>query len=83
MMNSAEFRPENTHLKGDELYCSDMNRLYWSEEEAKVPLSSTMGVAEIYYLDTDNETKIDSLFNKNQFYFRQVGCIIKMFLDML
>lgn len=88
-MSSVYFslcRPENTHLKNDEVHKTDLNLVYWSEEESNVSLSSANGSIEVYYIpkkDLDNprgKELRNKFFRDSVFYFSEVSTILSFHL---
>ncbi|XP_067952062.1 DNA (cytosine-5)-methyltransferase PliMCI-like [Watersipora subatra] len=71
------YRPEDTHLKMEEVHKTDLNMVYWSEEEVKVSLSEANGSIDVFYIpmkDVNNprgKELRDKFFKDNDFYFSE------------
>ena len=65
-------------MKGDDVHQTDLNMVYWSEEEAKVSLSEANGSIEVYYIPKKDVDKPrgrelrDKFFKEKVFYFSEV-----------
>ncbi|KAF6017679.1 DNMT1 [Bugula neritina] len=71
------YRPENTHMKDDLVHKTDLNIVYWSEEEINVSLTSSNGSLDVYYIPKkDSETPRgrelkEKFFKDGHFYFSE------------
>ena len=68
----------------DEVHKTDLNMVYWSEEEVNVSLSSANGSIDVYYIpkkDVNNprgkELK-EKFFKDNVFYFSEVSPLAEL-----
>lgn len=66
-------RPENTHKGVKGSYHTDINQLYWSDEEVTVSMSEVLGRCEVEYAEDLNESVQDySSGRPDRFYFLEV-----------
>uniref|UniRef100_A0A6Q2Z553 DNA (cytosine-5)-methyltransferase n=1 Tax=Esox lucius TaxID=8010 RepID=A0A6Q2Z553_ESOLU len=64
------YRPENTHKGAKAGYHTDINMLYWSDEEVTVSMSDVLGRCRVEYGEDLNETVQDySSGGPDRFYF--------------
>uniref|UniRef100_A0A8C7WDJ1 DNA (cytosine-5)-methyltransferase n=1 Tax=Oncorhynchus mykiss TaxID=8022 RepID=A0A8C7WDJ1_ONCMY len=64
------YRPENTHKGAKAGYHTDINQLYWSDEEVTVNMSEVLGRCRVEYGEDLNETVQDfSSGGPDRFYF--------------
>lgn len=69
-------------MKSEEVHGTDLNMVYWSEEEAKVSLSASNGSMDVYYIpkkDLDNpkgKELRERFFKEDVFYFSEVCCYL-------
>uniref|UniRef100_A0A8C2IQ98 DNA (cytosine-5-)-methyltransferase 1 n=1 Tax=Cyprinus carpio TaxID=7962 RepID=A0A8C2IQ98_CYPCA len=73
------YRPENTHKGPKGAYHSDINQLYWSDEEATVNMAEVLGRCQVEYAEDLVESVQDySSKGPDRFYFLEVrmrdGC---------
>lgn len=67
-------RPENTHKGVKSSYHTDINQLYWSDEEATVSMSEALGRCRVEYAEDLNESVQDfSSGGADRFYFLEVS----------
>lgn len=65
-------------MKNSEVHKTDLNMVYWSEEETSVSLSSANGSIDVFYIpkkDLDNpkgKELREKFFKENVFYFSEV-----------
>lgn len=70
-------RPENTHKGVKASYHSDINQLYWSDEEATVHMSEVLGRCQVEYGEDLNESVMEySSGGPDRFYFLEVQLIL-------
>uniref|UniRef100_A0A8C3AVK8 DNA (cytosine-5)-methyltransferase n=1 Tax=Cyclopterus lumpus TaxID=8103 RepID=A0A8C3AVK8_CYCLU len=64
------YRPENTHKGVKASYHTDINQLYWSEEEVTVSMTELLGRCQVEYAEDLNESVLDySSGGPDRFYF--------------
>uniref|UniRef100_A0A667WJL7 DNA (cytosine-5)-methyltransferase n=1 Tax=Myripristis murdjan TaxID=586833 RepID=A0A667WJL7_9TELE len=64
------YRPENTHKGVKASYHTDINQLYWSDEEVTVSMSEVLGRCQVEYGEDLNESVQDySSGGPDRFYF--------------
>uniref|UniRef100_A0A8C5CVZ0 DNA (cytosine-5)-methyltransferase n=1 Tax=Gadus morhua TaxID=8049 RepID=A0A8C5CVZ0_GADMO len=64
------YRPENTHKGVKASYHTDINQLYWSEEEGTVGMAEVLGRCQVEYAEDLNESVQDfSSGGPDRFYF--------------
>uniref|UniRef100_A0A671WZ84 DNA (cytosine-5)-methyltransferase n=1 Tax=Sparus aurata TaxID=8175 RepID=A0A671WZ84_SPAAU len=64
------YRPENTHKGVKASYHTDINQLYWSDEEVTVDMSEVLGRCQVEYAEDLNESVQDySSGGPDRFYF--------------
>ncbi|MEQ2179091.1 hypothetical protein GOODEAATRI_021063, partial [Goodea atripinnis] len=64
------YRPENTHRGVKASYHTDINQLYWSDEEVTVSMSEVLGRCQVEYAEDLNESVQDySNGGPDRFYF--------------
>lgn len=66
------YRTENTHKGSQALYYTDLNKLYWSDEQISLNFSQLGGKCTVVYQDNLNQT-VDSYFlsGSDHFYFSE------------
>ncbi|GFS20276.1 DNA (cytosine-5)-methyltransferase [Elysia marginata] len=66
------YRTENTHKGSQALYFTDLNKLYWSDEQVTLNFSQLEGKCTVIYQDNLNQS-IDSFFlgGADRFYFSE------------
>lgn len=77
-------------MKNAEVHKTDLNMVYWSEEETSVSLSSANGSIDVFYIpkkDLDNpkgKELRDKFFKENVFYFSEVQllCVLEILSPM-
>lgn len=70
-------RPENTHKGAKAGYHTDINRLYWSDEEVTVDMSEVQGRCRVEYGEDLVESLQDySNGGPDRFYFMEVGTFL-------
>lgn len=70
---TVAFRPENTHKGPKGAYHSDINQLYWSDEEVTVNMSDVLGRCRVEYAEDLVESVQDySRRGPDCFYFLEV-----------
>lgn len=66
-------RPENTHKGVKASYHTDINQLYWSDEEVTVNMGDVLGRCQVEYAEDLNESIQDySSAGPERFYFLEV-----------
>lgn len=66
-------RPENTHKGVKASYHTDINQLYWSDEEVTVNMGDVLGRCQVEYAEDLNESIQDySSAGPDRFYFLEV-----------
>lgn len=66
-------RPENTHKGVKASYHTDINQLYWSDEEVTVSMTEVLGRCQVEYGEDLNESVQDySSGGPDRFYFLEV-----------
>lgn len=66
-------RPENTHKGVKASYHTDINQLYWSDEEVTVSMAEVLGRCQVEYAEDLNESVQDySSGGPDRFYFLEV-----------
>lgn len=78
-MMTVAFRPENTYKGPKGVYHSDINQLYWSDEEVTVNMVEVLGRCKVEYAEDLVESVQDySSRGPDHFYFLEVrmtdGC---------
>uniref|UniRef100_A0A8D3EAM3 DNA (cytosine-5)-methyltransferase n=1 Tax=Scophthalmus maximus TaxID=52904 RepID=A0A8D3EAM3_SCOMX len=67
------YRPENTHKGVKSSYHTDINQLYWSDEEVTVSMTEVLGRCQVEYAEDLNESVQDfSSGAPDRFYFLEV-----------
>lgn len=70
-------RPENTHKGVKASYHTDINQLYWSDEEVTVSMTEVLGRCKVEYGEDLNESVQDySSGGPDRFYFLEVQFLI-------
>lgn len=70
---SIFYRPENTHRSASAFYGTDINLLFWSDEEAVVDFSDVQGRCTVEFEDDLLENLQDySKGGPDRFYFSEV-----------
>lgn len=70
-------RPENTHKGVKASYHTDINQLYWSDEEVTVDMTEVLGRCQVEYGEDLNESVQDySSGGPDRFYFLEVQLLI-------
>lgn len=66
-------RPENTHKGVKASYHTDINQLFWSDEEVTVDMTEVLGRCQVEYAEDLNESVQDySSGGPDRFYFLEV-----------
>ena len=67
-------RPENTHKGVKASYHTDINQLYWSDEEGTVDMSDVLGHCQVEYAEDLRESVQEfSSGGPDRFYFLEVS----------
>lgn len=70
-------RPENTHKGVKASYHTDINQLYWCDEEVTVSMTEVLGRCQVEYSEDLNESVQDySSGGPDRFYFLEVHLVI-------
>ena len=73
MVFVSSLRPENTHKGVKASYHTDINQLYWSDEEVTVSMAEVLGRCQVEYGEDLNESVQDySSGGPDRFYFLEV-----------